>query len=50
MPNNFCVPELIDVFQTPVPMSDPKFGLFLVMEYVESDLRKLILQASKINL
>lgn len=43
MTNKHYVAELIDIFHTPLPMSDPKFGLFLVMEYVESDLRKMLI-------
>jgi hypothetical protein len=41
MGNNH-VAELIDIFTTDLPISDPMFGMFIVMEYVESDLRKMI--------
>ena len=44
------VAELIDIFTTDLPISDPKFGMFIVMEYFESDLRKMIHQKPRVNL
>lgn len=40
--NQHHIVELIDVFTTEHDINDPKFGLFIVMEYVESDLRKML--------
>ena len=50
MPNNYHTTELIDLFVPNLDMKDPQFGLFIVMEYFESDLKKLMTQSPRVEL
>ena len=50
MPNNYHTTELIDLFVPNLDMKDPQFGLFIVMEYLESDLKKLMTQSPRVEL
>ena len=42
MPKNHYTAELIDLFCSDLPQDDPKFGVFIVMEWMETDLKKLM--------
>lgn len=42
MPNNLHVTELIDIFTPDLDINNKDFGIFIVMEYVDSDLRKMM--------
>lgn len=42
MPANIHTAELIDIFTTKLEPSDPKYGIFIVMEYFENDLKKVM--------
>jgi len=48
MPNNQAVPRLYDVLE-PVEIHQKTY-LFVILEYVENDLSKLLESASKLNL
>lgn len=40
--NSQHITELIDIFTPNLSIDHPKFGIFIVMEHVDSDLRKMM--------
>jgi hypothetical protein len=44
------IAELIDLFTPNVDTSHPNFGVFIVMEYLESDLKKMMTQNPRVEL
>jgi serine/threonine protein kinase len=46
MPGNHHMVELVDIFITDTDISDKDFGIFIVMEHVQSDLRQMMSKTS----
>ena len=42
--------ELIDIFTPNLTIKDKDFGIFIVMEYVDSDLKKMMTQKPRVEL